>query len=278
MKHKTQSYIEAVKKIKSLPKRSAKRTEAIAAASKRFNVPVRTIYHEAKKPFSKIGIKKTRKDAGKYRVKITAKEQQYFNELIESGFTKDEAKNIIEEKMNKKISSRTKTKLAKKMESEPVKDKEDASAFGSEAKQLIEKILQFEKIAEHKRIKINFKKLNINIRKKALRLIILILAGEHNLNEFKEKNKLNYDGDLLQIELMKYQLTEQMQIAFENNNLDALNKISLIQTRLMDDTANFSPNFLGMLKVINLKYDKLLTKAGLLSICTEVLGDDTDNG
>lgn len=272
--------MDAVKHIKSLPKRSKKRTDAIAAASVKFNVPVRTIYHECTKPFSKIGIRKKRKDAGKNRVKITHTETKLFSELIESGFNKSEAKRIIEEKMNKKISDRTKTKIAKKAESEPVKGKDaEVSSFGSEITKFLEKLFKYDKISPNKKIKVRFtKNITVHLRKKALKLIFMIIAGEYNMMQFKEKNKLQYDGDILQIEMIKYQLTEQMQIAFENNSLDDINKISLVLSRLKDNIADYSPNFIAMKKVINAVYDKTLTNNGLLSLLTEHLGEDINNG
>lgn len=279
MKHKTQSYMNAVKKIKSLPKRSTERTAAIKAAAEKFGVPIRTIYHDAKKPFAKIGVRKKRKDAGVPKVKITAKEKQMFSELIESGFSKSEAKEITEQTMKKKISNRTKTKIAKKIESEKTTKPKDAevSAFGSEFKIFLEKLFNFEKISYNKKINVKFKNKTVPISKRALNYILMIVAGEHNLHEFKEEKKLKYDGDLLMMAMLKYQLIEQMNYAFENNDLDAQNTISLMLTRLKDNIKDYSPNFLGMYKVIREEFKKTITKAELLSLLIKHCGEGVND-
>ncbi len=276
MKHKTISYINAVKRIKSLPKRSEKRSAAIAEAAERFGVPVRTIYHDCTKPFSKIGIRQKRKDAGKTKVKITAREEKIFNELIQAGYTKAEAKKITEEKMNKKISDRTKTKLGKKLENETIKD-DAVSSFGSDMKKFLEKLFNFDKIAPGKKIKIKFKNKTVFLSKRAISNIFMIVASEYNVNEFKEEKKLKLDGDLLLMAMLKYQLSEQMAIATENNNLDAFNTISLILTRLKDNIKDYSPNFRVMYKVIREEFKKTITKAELVGLIEKYYSEEINN-
>lgn len=276
MKHKSISYINTIKRIKSLPKRSEKRSAAIAEAAEKFDVPVRTIYHDCTKPFNKIGIRQKRKDAGKTKVKITAREEKIFNELIQAGYTKAEAKKITEEKMNKKISDRTKTKLGKKLENETIKD-DTVSSFGSDMKKFLEKLFNFDKIAPSKKVKIKFKNKTVFLSKRAISNIFMIIASEYNTNEFKEEKKLKLDGDLLLMAMLKYQLSEQMAIATENNNLDAFNTISLILSRLKDNIKDYSPNFRVMYKVIREEFKKTITKAELVGLIEKYYSEEINN-
>lgn len=180
----------------------------------------KTVYRDMKKKIP--GARKIRKDRGKDKTPVTKKEKLIITELLNTGMTKKEAKEVTEKTLHKKISTRKLTKIQPNSEIEE-------SNFGKDIKKFLEKYFNFDVIAPETGIKIKLKDKNFIINKEDVSDVILILTNAFNRTA-SDNEKLKFDK-LQLFETKQFHLIEEYQRIAEQRidikMLEATNRMFL---------------------------------------------------
>lgn len=195
MKHKSVQYKNDIIKLKKLkatnPEEYKKQLDTV---SKKHSISVKTIYRDMNKPDSAIGVRKTRKDAGKFKTTVNEKQEKMVTELVASGKPKQEAKKITEEKTGEKISGRKLKRFKPLLAGETL--------FGEDVKKLFDELLELNLMAPDSGIKVIFRDTEFLVDKETLNSISLDLTNCYNRQADPNKR--------MQFDLMQYAKMKQL--------------------------------------------------------------------
>lgn len=202
-----------VKKLRQLRKKIDK-TEYLKlkkSTAKKYDVSERTVENWLKQRVP--GLRKSRSDAGKVKVRAGAKEKKIAAELLATGKEIRDIKKIIENKTGKTM---TKTKLKRVREkAEEINEKStvEESSFGDEAKELFEKLFELDLIAPDAGVKIKIPGGKfLTVKKEYLEDICLILANAYN-NALEVKYKLDRN-EMLRMKILNL-IEQQVRLAMQ---------------------------------------------------------------
>ena len=221
----------------------AKKREAIIKVAAAHKVSDKTIYRQLKKKVP--GIRKVRKDSGKDKTPVTKKEREIVSELIRSGKTRDQAKKILSEKKDTKISARKMTKISKKVKQEIIPDIDISleSNFGSAALEFIRKLFELDLIAPDAGLKLKYNGVQFMINKKQLEDIASIVASAYNNFITGDFQKLKGDDiDVLRQQLF-YDLQELRRIAKASNSIKDFRILTSMLYQLNTKNADMTSDF-----------------------------------
>lgn len=246
MKHKGINFINDIKQLKKMKaasyKDSKKKKEYIdqlLAVAKKHGVNKRTIYRELNKKDSKVGIRKTREDAGKVRNRVTAAEKRIVTELVTAGKSKKDAVKEAEKILNKKISDRKSRKIKpsdKILESDEVK-----TFFCDTALEFFERLFKYDLMGVNTGIRTKFKGVDLFLPKEDLHDILLIVTNAYNRKQ-PDNRKLKLDRNQLLKSRLFHLLEQQVRIAKESLDLKAAEAVVRMFERLEIEYKNLSPD------------------------------------
>lgn len=218
-------YIEDIRQLRSLKlKDKAAYFAFFKTVMKEYDISQRTLYRDMKSKKTP-GLRKTRKDSGKFRSKMSLSQQRIMSEAMESGLTKQAAVKLAEERAKKKVSARVANRT--KLISVPVTN------FDDNIKPFLEKLCGYNLMSPKSAIKLKLGKLSFSVVKEDLSDIILILTNAFNRSN--ENNSIPLDKN----ELFKkkiFQLLEyNIKLAEENSDLKSLESITRMYNSIQED-------------------------------------------
>ena len=203
---------EDIKKLRELRKLKdkTKYNELKVVVCKRHNVTARTVENWLNKRVP--GLRKSRSDSGKDRVKVSTSEKKIAAELLLQGKKVSKMKEIIEKKTGGKISNAKMNKIRDKAETEILTGdtEEMESNFGDKAKEMFEKLFELDLIAPEAGLKIRVHNTSFIIRREYIEDICLILANAYN-NIVEVKYKVDRN-EVLKVKIM-HLIEQQVRLA-----------------------------------------------------------------
>lgn len=131
MKFKGKEFLEDIRALKKLRNNNKPEYKKLMAQlCKKYDTSEKTIYREMAKKTP--GVRRTRKDAGKSKTKITAKEKAIVKELLDKGEKKTKVKKALEQLTRKKTSTRKLYKVTSQVKNvKPLNETTFGKEFGS---------------------------------------------------------------------------------------------------------------------------------------------------
>lgn len=220
-----------------------KRREAVLKVAAAHGISDKTIYRHMKKKVP--GVRKVRKDSGKDKTPVTKKERSMVSELIRSGKTRDQAKEILNEVNDKKISVRKMSKINKKIKEDILPDNDATleTNFGSAALEFIRKLFELDLIAPDSGLKFKYNNVQFLINKKQLEDIASICATAYNDHVTDDGLKLKGDHiDQLQQQLY-YDIQELRRLVKASGNIKDVEALTRMFDRLKSKNVDMTPDF-----------------------------------
>lgn len=249
MKYRGAAYeraIEELKALRALMKLRGQKSDArnlyldkMKGIAKEFSISEKTVYRDMLKKIP--GLRKTRNDAGKIRSNISHGTKEKAEELMQAGQTKEAVKKRL------KLSQKKMERISK-MEHGKGKTKTGASKFGNEAKELFEKLFDFNLIAPGRGIAMKHNGVSFIVTREDLKDIILILANAYNRFCFAENKKLKLDRTQLRNAIMEHLIEDQMRFARESADYKLVEALTRMIDRLKEDTV-LPDDFEAIMKV-----------------------------
>ena len=189
-----------------------------------YGISQRTLYRDMKSKKTP-GLRKVRKDSGKFKSKMTLRQKRIMSEALESGLTKLEAVKLAEEKARKKISARV------AFRTKPVNVPH--TNFDDNIKPFLEKMCGYMLMSPKSAIKLKLGKLSFNVIKEDLSDIILILTNSYNRSN--ENNSIPLDKNELFRKKIFQLLEYNIKLAEESCDLKSLESITRMYNSIQEE-------------------------------------------
>lgn len=182
------------------------------------------------------GLRKSRNDAGKDRVKVIPKETKLVEELLQTGTDIKVMKKIVAKKTGKPISDRKLAKIRTRVELKPEEPAEEIkkSGFGDKAKELFMKLFEVDLIAPDHGIALKVNKETFVIHKDDVIDICLILANSYNRSQSNEAKKKKVDRELLRKQMILHLMEQQIRFASETGSTQDVESLTRMYDRLRE--------------------------------------------
>lgn len=221
-------YIEDVKKLRSLKLKDSSAYHAFfKTVMKEYDISQRTLYRDMKAKKTP-GLRKIRKDSGKFRSSMTPNQLKIMSEAMESGMTKKDAVKLAEDKTKKRISFR----VSSRTKSKPIKDG-SKTHFADNIKPFLEKLCGYNLMSPRSVIKLKLGKLSFSVSKEDLSDIILILTNAFNRSN--ENNSIPLDKNELFRKKIFQLLEYNIKLAEESSDLKSLESITRMYNSIQEE-------------------------------------------
>jgi hypothetical protein len=182
------------------------------------------------------GLRKSRNDAGKDRVKVIPKETKLVKELIQTGTDIKVMRKIVANKTGKPISTEKLAKIRTRIESKPEEPAEEIkkSGFGDKAKELFIKLFELDLIAPDHGIALKTGKDSFVIHKDDVADICLILANSYNRYQTDEGKKKKIDRELLRKQMILHLMEQQIRFTSETGSTQDVESLTRMYDRLRE--------------------------------------------
>jgi hypothetical protein len=219
-----QKYVEDIKKLVSLKVKDPKAYESFKKTiMKEYGISQRTVYRDMKDKVP--GLRKVRKDSGKFKSKIPLKTKLIISEVLMSGNTKKDAIKIAEKLTGQKVSKRAAART------KPV-DVEKTN-FDKDIKPFLEKICGYDLMGPKAGIKLKLRDLPFTVNKEDLSDIILILTNAFNRSN--DSSGLPLDKNELFRKKIFQLLEYNMKLAEASSDLKSLESITRMYNSIQEE-------------------------------------------
>ena len=182
------------------------------------------------------GLRKSRNDAGKDRVKVIPKETRLVKELIQTGKKIQDMKKIVAKKTGKPFSTRKlakiRTRVEPKLEESPEEIKK--SGFGDKAKELFVKLFELDLIAPDHGISFKIGKETFVIHRDDVSDICLVLANSYNRYQTDDGKKKKIDRELLRKQMILHLMEQHIRFASETGSTQDVESLTRMYDRLRE--------------------------------------------
>lgn len=226
MKYKGKTYEQKINELKKLRHVDrAKYFKLMFEIAQHYDISVKTIYRDINKPVP--GLRKKRSDAGIIKNKLTESEISFAEEIMKTGKPIKKAKEVIEQKTKKKVSTRKMQRIRNEAVKKPDSDK---TQFGNEARKFFNRLFEYDLIAPARGIELKYKNVSFIVNKEDLRDVIMILTNAYNRAVLVDDKKMKLDRNQMRKIMLHHLIEEQMRIASES----ADSKLVESLTRMID--------------------------------------------
>lgn len=182
------------------------------------------------------GLRKSRNDAGKDRVRIIPKETQIVNEMLKSGVDIKTIKATVRKKTGKEISDRKLSKIRDRIEQNSnVIDENKKSNFGDSAKELFRKLFELDLMAPDNGISLKVGKDKFVIPKQDVEDVCLILGNAWNRSQSTESKRKKIDRALLRKQMILHLMEQQIRIAAETGSTKDVESLTRMYDRMTEN-------------------------------------------
>lgn len=222
-------YIEDVRQLRSLRiKDRAAFTAFFKTVMKEYDISQRTLYRDMKAKKTP-GLRKIRKDSGKFRSRMTPKQLKIMSEAMDSGMTKQDAVKLAEDKTKKRISFR----VSSRTKNIPPLPDGAKTNFDDNIKPFLEKLCGYNLMSPKSVIKLKLGKLSFSVNKEDLSDIILILTNAFNRSN--ENNSIPLDKNELFRKKIFQLLEFNIKLAEESSDLKSLESITRMYNSIQEE-------------------------------------------
>jgi hypothetical protein len=262
MKYRGNQYELDIKKLKSLKIRDKAAYKAfMITVCNEHSVSEKTVYRDMCKRVP--GLRKTRKDQGKDKTPVKAKELAIAGELLSAGHNIKKTKEVLMAKTGKKVSGRKITKIIDKVKAAPVTDNVK-SVFGKNIREFLEQFFEYDLIAPDKGIKLKYNNFSFTVNKEDINDIIMIISNAYNREQFSNNNKLSLDRDELREHMILQLMEKQISLAKESGDLKACEALTRMHDRMKVDVET-SADFKVLQKIVR-ELKPAITTSELVSL------------
>lgn len=182
------------------------------------------------------GLRKSRNDAGKDRVKVIPKETKLVKELIQTGTDIKVMRKIVAKKTGKPISTEKLAKIRTRVEPKLEEPTEEIkkSGFGDKAKELFVKLFELDLIAPDHGVTFKIGKETFVIHKDDVSDICLILANSYNRYQTAEGKKKKIDRELLRKQMILHLMEQHIRFASETGSTQDVESLTRMYDRLRE--------------------------------------------